>query len=172
MHRERSNPKQHLNQFRDSVHIYYVPPDGLLPHSPTGHSPNSLPQVSPENLFSEDISTVYNPVTTHDDQPTSYGLPPSHIPVDDDLDADSTYESDAASDTTSLRSAAMSYLYENGRRYHSYRAGSYWGPNDERAQDNLDLYHHVFTLSCDGEILLAPIGKNPQRVLDLGKGVP
>jgi len=44
-----------------------------------------------------------------------------------DSDRDSSYgDSDGASETTSLRSAVFNYVYENGRRYHSYRAGSYW----------------------------------------------
>lgn len=86
-----------------------------------------------------------------------------------DSDRDSSYgESDAASETTSLRSAVRNYIYENGRRYHSYRAGTYWGPNDEKAQDNLDLFHHIFNLSLDGRLFLAPIGPDPQRVLDIG----
>jgi hypothetical protein len=86
-----------------------------------------------------------------------------------DSDRDSSYgDSDAASETTSLRSAVLNYIYENGRRYHSYRAGSYWGPNDDKAQDNLDLFHHIFNLSLDGRLFLAPIGSNPQRVLDIG----
>jgi len=51
------------------------------------------------------------------------------IPVDETLnDADSAYgdEGDAASETTSLYSAITKHVYENGRRYHSYRAGAYW----------------------------------------------
>ena len=44
-----------------------------------------------------------------------------------DTDGDSSYGgSDGASETTSLRSAVFNYVYENGRRYHSYRAGAYW----------------------------------------------
>ncbi|KAF2176547.1 S-adenosyl-L-methionine-dependent methyltransferase [Zopfia rhizophila CBS 207.26] len=91
------------------------------------------------------------------------------IQVDDSLtDNDSSYGgSDAASETTSLRSNVATYVYENGRRHHSYRAGSYWCPNDEKAQDNLDLFHHIFTLSLDGRLFLAPVCPEPQRVLDL-----
>ncbi|KAF2452464.1 putative methyltransferase [Lineolata rhizophorae] len=86
-------------------------------------------------------------------------------------DDDSSYgDTDTASDTTSLRSAIANYVYENGRRYHSYREGAYWGPNDEKAQDNLDLFHHIFSLTLDGRLFLAPVGPNPQRVLDLGTG--
>lgn len=56
---------------------------------------------------------------------------PSTAPilVDQSLDdADSSYggEGDAASETTSLYSAITKHVYENGRRYHSYRAGTYW----------------------------------------------
>lgn len=49
------------------------------------------------------------------------------LQVDDD-DADSSYggEDDHQSQTTSLKSSITNYVYENGRRYHSYREGSYW----------------------------------------------
>jgi hypothetical protein len=44
-----------------------------------------------------------------------------------DHGTDSAYgDSDAESETVSLRSAVYNYIYENGRRYHSYRAGAYW----------------------------------------------
>jgi hypothetical protein len=51
------------------------------------------------------------------------------IRIDDALDdADSSYggDSDEGSETTSLYSAITKYVYENGRRYHSYRYGTYW----------------------------------------------
>ncbi|KAL3433545.1 S-adenosyl-L-methionine-dependent methyltransferase [Aspergillus tetrazonus] len=54
-------------------------------------------------------------------------------------DTDSAYSDDYNSELTSLRSSIVDYRYENGRRYHAYRAGSYWGPNDEKAQDHLDF---------------------------------
>lgn len=44
------------------------------------------------------------------------------------------------------------------------------GPNDDLAQENLDLFHHIFNLSLDGKLFLAPIGSNPQRILDIGTG--
>lgn len=34
-------------------------------------------------------------------------------------------------DTTSLKSSIIDYIYENGRRYHRYKEGSYMLPNDE-----------------------------------------
>lgn len=30
--------------------------------------------------------------------------------------------------------------------------------------------HHVYLLLCDNKLHLAPIGKNPQRILDIGTG--
>ncbi|KAL4805652.1 S-adenosyl-L-methionine-dependent methyltransferase [Aspergillus unguis] len=64
----------------------------------------------------------------------------------------------------------MDYRYENGRRYHAYRAGSYWGPNDEQAQEHLMISHHVYSLLLGGALQLAPLSDNVQKVLDIGTG--
>ncbi|OSS50807.1 hypothetical protein B5807_04578 [Epicoccum nigrum] len=90
--------------------------------------------------------------------------------VVDTEDNDSTYNEDDASETTSLKSAILNYKYRNGRRYHAYKEGSYWGPNDEDQADQLDIFHHISLLVLDGELHLAPIPENPMRVLDLGTG--
>lgn len=34
----------------------------------------------------------------------------------------------------------------------------------------MDLLHHVYKMLIGGELYLSPIGKNVQRVLDLGTG--
>ncbi|KAL2000170.1 hypothetical protein VTN02DRAFT_3469 [Thermoascus thermophilus] len=101
---------------------------------------------------------------------------PGSAPVDQGpLLADPTdtasegYYSDADSDLTSLASSVTNYVYENGRRYHAYRAGKYVLPNDDTEKDRLDLVHHLFTLVLRGALHLAPI-KNPQTVLDMGTG--
>ncbi|KAJ9149491.1 Demethylmenaquinone methyltransferase [Pleurostoma richardsiae] len=84
---------------------------------------------------------------------------------------DSLYsEGGSASYETSLRSSVLNYKYENGRRYHAFREGSYLVPNDEEEQDRMDLGHHIYRLSLGGKLYMAPIGSNPQRVLDLGTG--
>ena len=64
----------------------------------------------------------------------------------------------------------MKYRFENGRRYHSYKEGEYWGPNDEKQNSQLDLAHHLYLLTLEGKLFLAPIGDNPQHVLDVGTG--
>ena len=43
------------------------------------------------------------------------------------------------------------------------------GPNDEGAQETIDISHHLCTLTLDGELFLAPI-PDPEEVLDLGTG--
>ncbi|KAL2811710.1 S-adenosyl-L-methionine-dependent methyltransferase [Aspergillus granulosus] len=91
---------------------------------------------------------------------------------DEDLDdADSAYGDDSliGDDTKTLSSYITDYRYEFGRRYHSYRDGAYWGPNDEVANAQQDLAHHMYNLTFDGQLHQAPI-ENPQEILDLGTG--
>jgi hypothetical protein len=45
----------------------------------------------------------------------------------------------SASETTSLTSSITAYRHENGRRYHAYKDGEYWGPNDEKQNEQLDI---------------------------------
>ncbi|KAI5780130.1 S-adenosyl-L-methionine-dependent methyltransferase [Geopyxis carbonaria] len=85
--------------------------------------------------------------------------------------SDSDYDSAGLeTDTTSLNSGIVDYVYENGRRYHRYQEGTYPMPNDETEQDRLDLHHHIFTLLQRGKLFFAPIGPSPHRILDIGTG--
>ncbi|KAF2268107.1 S-adenosyl-L-methionine-dependent methyltransferase [Lojkania enalia] len=96
----------------------------------------------------------------------------SPIPVEQDFDtSDSAYgdDDDILSDTTSIPSTILRHRYENGRRYHKFREGEYWGPNDEQQNDQLDIAHHMFLILLDNKLHLAPIS-DPQKVLDLGCG--
>lgn len=92
---------------------------------------------------------------------------------DDDTfdDADSALGDDGLStQTQSLASSIFDYRHENGRTYHAFRDGSYWGPNDEQANEHLDLAHHLFTKTLNGKLYLAPIPADVKEVLDLGTG--
>ncbi|KAH8821322.1 S-adenosyl-L-methionine-dependent methyltransferase [Xylogone sp. PMI_703] len=73
------------------------------------------------------------------------------------------------SSTQSMRSSLYESVVENGRTYHKYKQGKYYLPNDDVEQDRLDLQHHLFMLTLDGRLHLAPV-KNPQMVLDFGTG--
>lgn len=59
--------------------------------------------------------------------------------------------------TISLSESITDYVYENGRRYHSYPHATYAFPNDEEEQDRLDLMHHLWSLTLGGELFLAPL---------------
>ncbi|KAI9733995.1 MAG: hypothetical protein M1834_002652 [Cirrosporium novae-zelandiae] len=89
-----------------------------------------------------------------------------------------------ASTTTSVTSSILEYRRENGRyptcQYPIYlddgfdaimahRALEYLFPNDDTENDRLDLQHHIFLLTLDNKLHLAPL-KNPQNVLDIGTG--
>ncbi|RMJ13142.1 hypothetical protein CDV36_007190 [Fusarium kuroshium] len=88
-----------------------------------------------------------------------------------ETDSESVYSEYASdvSETTSTTSSIFNYQYENGRRYHAYRAGQYLLPNDETEQERLDIIHHIFTLALKGDICKTKL-ENPQSILDVGTG--
>ncbi|KAK3299596.1 S-adenosyl-L-methionine-dependent methyltransferase [Chaetomium fimeti] len=90
----------------------------------------------------------------------------------DDNDADSSYDSDLASSTNSLTTSIMAYRTIQGRTYHSDRTpGEYWGPNDARQNECMDIIHHGLTLMLDGDLFRAPLDmNNVKKVLDIGTG--
>ena len=89
--------------------------------------------------------------------------------VDPTRDGSSSDYAEDVSDTTSATSSIFNYEYENGRRYHAFRAGQYLLPNDETEQDRLDMTHHVFLLTLKGALCMTQLD-NPQAILDLGTG--
>jgi len=91
------------------------------------------------------------------------------IPIDTD-ESDSAYaESTHESDTESLASSILKYRWEHGRRYHAYKDGQYWGPNDDKQLDAEDFVHQMFLLVLDTKLFLAPL-EEPKKVLDIGTG--
>lgn len=87
-----------------------------------------------------------------------------------------TSDSALGSESGSTRSASITssiagYKYENGRRYHAYREGAYYLPNDEAEQARLDLVHHIWRLAQDGALLAGKLPKQKiVRALDFGTG--
>lgn len=89
----------------------------------------------------------------------------------DDVESDGGYGSDGlTSASMSAESSVRDYLYENGRRYHRFREGSYSFPNDDVEQEREDMKHAMVKLLCNQKLHFAPIGHNPQEVLDIGTG--
>ncbi|KAK5080079.1 hypothetical protein LTR70_008957 [Exophiala xenobiotica] len=88
--------------------------------------------------------------------------------ADDYDDADSSYGTSVSTDTTSIKSNILNYRFENGRRYHAFKAGAYLYPNDEDALDQMDIEHHNQGLML-GRLHMSPI-KDPLEILDVGTG--
>jgi hypothetical protein len=72
--------------------------------------------------------------------------------------------------STSLASSAREFIYENGRRYHSFRKGTYLFPNDDREQDREDLKHAMYLKLFNKQLHFAPINTEGANVIDLGTG--
>ncbi|KAK2800135.1 hypothetical protein FQN50_008230 [Emmonsiellopsis sp. PD_5] len=94
--------------------------------------------------------------------------------------------------TASVTSSVTDYQKENGRRYHAYHEGrellmntlyrfclawrvtcqalGYLMPNDEQANDHLDMHHALIRATLKEKLFLAPIGKSPGRVFDICTG--
>ncbi|KAJ6779368.1 hypothetical protein PWT90_07931 [Aphanocladium album] len=84
---------------------------------------------------------------------------------------DGGYESEGfSSGSTSAESSVRDYMYENGRRYHRFREGAYNFPNDDVEQEREDMKHAMVKLLCGQKLFFAPIGDNPQQILDIGTG--
>ncbi|KAI5809239.1 S-adenosyl-L-methionine-dependent methyltransferase [Pyronema omphalodes] len=72
--------------------------------------------------------------------------------------------------TTSLSESVHQYLFEHGRRYHSYYGtDKYLQPTDEKEQDRLDLHHEILRLAWNNKLHEAPLIE-PHRILDVGTG--
>jgi len=56
------------------------------------------------------------------------------------------------------------------RRYHTYRIGRYPLPNDDDEFKREYLRHVMLKHLLNNELYLAPIGNNPQKIIDLGTG--
>lgn len=88
-----------------------------------------------------------------------------------DDDADSAVDAGSVLSTESLTSSILEYRELHGRTYANAKTGDYWGPNDERQSEGLDLIHNALTLLLGDKLFLAPIDKeHPGRVLDIGTG--
>ncbi|EFQ32026.1 methyltransferase domain-containing protein [Colletotrichum graminicola M1.001] len=77
---------------------------------------------------------------------------------------------DDRTDSTSLNSSVFEHSFRNGRRYHKFRHGRYPIPNDETEQNREDMLHTMMLEVTDGRLYFAPIGDNPQKIIDLGTG--
>jgi SAM-dependent methyltransferase len=86
-------------------------------------------------------------------------------------DDDSTYGDEVASSTTSLSTAEYLFEKRNGRTYHTFgRDREYVLPNDEPEKDRLDMQYWAIHEIFGEKHYFAPIGDNPQEIIDIGTG--
>ncbi|KAK3348384.1 S-adenosyl-L-methionine-dependent methyltransferase [Neurospora tetraspora] len=113
-----------------------------------------------------------SPAPAQSDEPTDLlsGAHWGELEIPDDND--STLGSDVESSSASISSSILQYRTISGRTYHSDSVtdSEYWGPNDEKANDVLDIFHHVMTLLLDEKLYTAPLSKNIENALDVGTG--
>ena len=135
----------------------------IIPHK-SPRSPRSPRSPTTEGAHDPVVDSSSPPAVVEEQTETG------EIANDND-DNDSAFDAGSVySDTTSLISEITSYRHENNRRYHAYKDGQYWGPNDEQMNNQLDIAHHLYMLTMGNKLFLAPIGDHPQRVLDVGTG--
>ncbi|KAF9870244.1 umta methyltransferase family protein [Colletotrichum karsti] len=70
-----------------------------------------------------------------------------------------------------MASSAVDYPVEYGRRYHAFRPGAYFMPNDDNEMDRLDSTHELALRILGYKLYLAPLDKDKvHKVLDIGTG--
>ncbi|KAK0715679.1 S-adenosyl-L-methionine-dependent methyltransferase [Lasiosphaeris hirsuta] len=96
---------------------------------------------------------------------------PDHARAEGGREVTSDYEpSMDESAFGSLSSSIKDHVWEYGRRYHTFRYGRYPMPNDEEEYKRESLRHIMLKEVLGGQLYLAPIGDNPQKMIDLGTG--
>ncbi|CAG8975446.1 hypothetical protein HYALB_00004760 [Hymenoscyphus albidus] len=94
------------------------------------------------------------------------------IDVDSGIDgqSDAGYETDSLwSASTSIASSIRDYAFENGHRYHRFREGAYNFPNEDSEQER-EVMKHTMVMNLCQRHHFAPIGPNPNNILDMGTG--
>jgi hypothetical protein len=175
-----SSPYQHVEARADPVEVA----DIAVEHSALEGLSKSEPlpsMISGPSSIPPEVQAAFLSATT----PATGGVP---ITVAETTDAfqqaehgvevgsgeseqDDGYETDSSAASMSLASSARKFIFENGRRYHSFRAGAYSFPNDDREQDREDLKHAMFLKLFNKTLHLAPIPTSGSfNVIDLGTG--
>jgi hypothetical protein len=129
--------------------------------------------ASHESTPQTEAPLVETPLPSPTNNPEIENIPAAALEAGNDTDnatddgTDDGYSSgDAGSTTTSLSSSIKAHVWENGRRYNKFREGQYALPNDEGEQNREDMKHAMTLMLCDGLLHFAPIGDNPQNIIE------
>ncbi|KXH66660.1 methyltransferase domain-containing protein [Colletotrichum salicis] len=147
---------------------------------PAAASPIKSKTASPNNR-SQSRSKTASPVTqtpppggvtdeVTDDIEVDEGLSVGSLFVWTWTNTDLANKGVRSSYTASLASSVVNYPVEHGCRYHAFRGGAYYAPNDENELDHLDFLSTLI-FKAIGKLYLAPIEQNKtHRILDIGTG--
>lgn len=80
-----------------------------------------------------------------------------------------TWPTSVLSSTASLSESIFDYRSIHGCTFQNSRTTEYWGPNDDRQNNGLDIAHHFMMMLKGDRLFDAPIDR-PKRVLDVGTG--
>lgn len=86
-------------------------------------------------------------------------------PADTDDDGDSALGHDAPGSTASLSESIFNYRKHYGRTFHAERDNAqYWGANDQKQSEAMDILHHTVTLFQEGKLYQAPLKSENVKV--------
>lgn len=167
MSTQKSSPKGLEKSEAESSQVP-VPSPPYSPRSP--HSPSANPSrsetASPVAGTAPVLASASSSAIEVGD-----GLEPTEEDFEIDSDADTGYGGDDGSSIdASISSSVKAGVFENGLRYHGFRKDRtyYPFPNDENEQNRDDMKHAMTGMMMGGKLHFAPIGDNPQAILDLG----
>ncbi|KAL7939885.1 S-adenosyl-L-methionine-dependent methyltransferase [Trichoderma chlorosporum] len=129
--------------------------------------------ASPNSPEGPGIASVAKSPEPTDLAAQSEAPPMTEIPYEEDVYEDSgvdDYDDDTASSTASLSDSIFDYRQIHGRTFQNSKTTEYWGPNDDRQNNGLDISHHFVTMLLGDQLFEAPIRKPPTKVLDVGTG--
>ncbi|ORY11164.1 S-adenosyl-L-methionine-dependent methyltransferase [Clohesyomyces aquaticus] len=89
--------------------------------------------------------------------------------VNDDGSSFADFTDELNSFTTSVTGSISKYPFENGRRYHAFKSGTYPLPNDELEAERMNVVHHMLKKAIGDRLFVAPVPE-PHRILDVGTG--
>ncbi|KAK1767868.1 S-adenosyl-L-methionine-dependent methyltransferase [Phialemonium atrogriseum] len=133
------------------------------------------------------LPTSEDSVQTAIEQPAAAEAPPPNTTTETDIlgpqqwmqlaegtdpqDYSDSTLGDNASSSASIASTIFQYRTIHGRTYHSDHGNAqYWGTNDDKQNEAMDINHHVLTLLIGDKLYLAPLPKDIQKVVDIGTG--
>ncbi|KAL2267455.1 hypothetical protein VTJ83DRAFT_4732 [Remersonia thermophila] len=108
--------------------------------------------------------------------PASSGMEENHLIealTDEEMQNEATSDYDPGDEESrfgSVTSSVRGHVWEYGRRYHAFRYGRYYLPNDEGEYSREALRHTMLKDLLGGKLYAAPLGPNPQKIIDLGTG--